>query len=109
MPRGRRAADETNGTQAPPSQMSLNLDKETAEDILLQINAKESIMNEARTDLANLYQRFEAAGGDRKMLKVTKRFLKQDISKTISEKRALDQYYSWFVQPKVDEATGDEH
>lgn len=109
MPRDRKAETETNGAKAPPQQMSLNLDKETAEDILLQINAKQSEMDEARTDLANLYKAFEEKGGDRKMLKVIRRFQRQDISKTISEKRAFDQYFDWFIQPKIEEAHGDEH
>lgn len=107
MPRARQTEAKPNGEAPPAAQMSLNLDHGTAEDILLRINAKHSEMDEARAELANLYKEFEDKGGDRKMLKVVRRFMKQDVSKTISEKRAFDQYFDWFAQPLIDQAGGD--
>lgn len=84
--------------------MTLNLDRNTADKHLRRIGELTQKMADIRTDLANEYKAFEDAGGDRKMLKVVNRFLNQDVSKTISEKRALDQYFDWFVQPEIDKA-----
>lgn len=111
MLRGHRNGEATptidNPPKPPPEQMSLNLDEGTAGKFLANINRLKQKMDDIRTELANEYKAFEEAGGDRKMLKLVARFANQDVSKTISEKRALDQYFEWFVQPEIDKA-GDE-
>jgi uncharacterized protein (UPF0335 family) len=110
MPRGHRnGATPTIDSlpKPPPEQMSLNLDEGTAGKFLAEISALKQKMDDIRAELANKYKAFEEAGGDRKMLKVVIRFQNQDVSKTISEKRALDQYFEWFVRPEIDKSSDD--
>jgi len=111
MPRGSRNGEATptidNPPKPPKEQLSLNLDQDTAADYLKQYSALQQQMDDLRTKMSNCMQGFEKAGGDRKALKAIAKLKRQDISKTISERRAYNQYFDWFIQPDIDAAADE--